>query len=77
MISIPGSHDSASDSSTSLAYNLVPGPWKTQNLNIEEQLAIGVRFLDLRINCDQGQPITFSHGPVPVGNFDKFTTPAK
>jgi 1-phosphatidylinositol phosphodiesterase len=53
-LSIPGTHDSAADSSTSFVFNLVPGPWKTQNLNIAEQLAIGVRFIDLRIKCNLG-----------------------
>jgi hypothetical protein len=51
-LSIPGTHGSAADSSTSFIFNFVPGPWKTQELSIADQLAIGVRFIDLRIKCD-------------------------
>jgi hypothetical protein len=34
-LSIPGTHDSSAFQSTSMLFNLLYGPWKTQNLSLE------------------------------------------
>ncbi|HYE06376.1 MAG TPA: phosphatidylinositol-specific phospholipase C [Planctomycetota bacterium] len=56
-LSIPGSHDSAA------LHEPLPGTARCQTLTIAEQLAIGVRFLDLR--CRRvGDALRLVHGPV-------------
>jgi 1-phosphatidylinositol phosphodiesterase len=42
-LSLPGTHDSAA------LYEAIPKSAKTQNLDIAQQLGIGVRFLDIRL----------------------------
>ena len=55
-LTIPGTHDSASlfESATSLGFA------KTQNLNLGQQLNLGVRFFDIRLNKN----LDVYHGPV-------------
>lgn len=60
-LSIPGTHDSCAW----VDPGLIPeGAWKTQNLNIYDQLQRGIRFLDIRLdnqlNCCHG-PIDLNH----------------
>lgn len=57
MLSVPGSHDAATSSATSLA--------KTQNKTIAEQLELGVRALDLRPSATDNLEI--KHGSVGTG----------
>lgn len=52
MLSVPGSHDAATSSATSLA--------KTQNKTIAEQLELGVRALDLRPSATDNLEIKHS-----------------
>jgi len=54
-LTIPGTHDSAS------LYNGASlGFAKTQDLNLEEQLNLGVRYFDIRLNKD----LDVYHGPI-------------
>ena len=55
-LTIPGTHDSASlfENATSLGFA------KTQDLNLAQQLNLGVRFFDIRLNKD----LDVYHGPV-------------
>ncbi len=52
---IPGSHDAGSENMMWLA--------KTQSKNISEQLADGIRYLDIRIQKDGDDFVAF-HGPI-------------
>ena len=55
-LTIPGTHDSASlfENATSLGFA------KTQDINLAQQLNLGVRFFDIRLNKD----LDVYHGPV-------------
>lgn len=55
--SIPGTHDSGA------RYELFPGTTKCQTLTIAEQLAIGVRYLDIRCRHIKNA-FDIHHGPV-------------
>ncbi len=56
-LSIPGSHDSAA------RVELYPGTSKCQSLTIEDQLAAGVRYFDLRLRDDHDK-FALYHGIV-------------
>jgi 1-phosphatidylinositol phosphodiesterase len=56
-LSIPGTHDSAA------RHEPVPGTAKCQDLSIADQLAAGVRYLDLRCR-HYGDACELHHGPV-------------
>ena len=60
---IPGTHDSATGNSSVLD---ITGLFKTQRLNISEQLHIGVRFLDIRTKLYHNDLILV-HGIVDLG----------
>ncbi|KAK3318316.1 phosphatidylinositol-specific phospholipase [Apodospora peruviana] len=58
-ITIPGTHDSCARSNIPFV--------RTQYLSITQQLALGIRFLDLRLRVhDDGQLYVY-HGGVPIG----------
>lgn len=61
-LSIPGTHDSAS------LYNYCLPISTTQYARIEEQLAAGIRFLDLRIKVD-GNGLKMVHGSEDIGGY--------
>jgi len=56
-LSLPGTHDSAA------IYESIPGTTKTQNLNVAQQLGIGVRYLDIRL-ANVSDSLAVYHGPV-------------
>jgi hypothetical protein len=62
---IPGTHDSAS---TNSGLNWTPlRPWALTQINeIEQQLELGARVLDLRFGDKNGK-LSFVHGPVVIG----------
>lgn len=55
-LSLPGTHDSGA------LYEAIPGGAKTQNLDIAQQLGIGVRYLDIRL-CNVSDSLAVYHGP--------------
>jgi len=55
-LSLPGTHDSGA------LYEAIPGSAKTQNLDIDQQLGIGVRFLDIRLR-NVSDALAVYHGP--------------
>lgn len=57
-IHFPGTHNSAA------LHEPFPGTAKCQNLTIEEQLKVGVRFFDLRCR-HQNDRFHLHHGPIP------------
>ena len=57
-LSIPGSHDSGA------RYGLLDAVGKCQDLTIESQLNIGIRFLDIRLKLDGDGSFHIIHGPV-------------
>ncbi|YCM46917.1 phosphatidylinositol-specific phospholipase C domain-containing protein (plasmid) [Verrucomicrobiaceae bacterium 227] len=59
-LSIPGTHDSGA------LLEPFPGTARTQSLTLDQQLAAGVRFFDIRCNHTNNQFAIF-HGPVPQG----------
>lgn len=59
MLSIPGSHDAATSSASSLG--------KTQNKTIEEQLYLGVRAFDLRPSGKDPSNLEIKHASVGTG----------
>ncbi len=58
-LSVPGTHDSGTE-------KISPGPAHTQNFGIAQQLADGIRFLDIRLakNTDKApaDPLQVNHG---------------
>jgi 1-phosphatidylinositol phosphodiesterase len=56
-LSIPGTHESAS------LYEPVPGTAKCQNETLDEQLAAGVRYFDIRCR-DLNDQFAIFHGPI-------------
>lgn len=61
-VSVPGTHDSAAYKMNGLS--VFATPWaKTQDWNISDQLATGIRYLDLRVFDD----MTMHHGIAWVG----------
>jgi 1-phosphatidylinositol phosphodiesterase len=63
-LSIPGTHDSMSTG---------PGgdTTQTQSMSLAQQLAAGIRFIDIRLNNADGQNLFLYHGPVALGgDFD-------
>lgn len=50
-LSIPGTHNSASYESPMWFNYLILFFWKTQKFSPKVQLALGVRFFDLRVKC--------------------------
>jgi len=66
-LSIPGTHESAA------LYEPVPGTAKCQNLTLEQQLAAGVRYFDIRCRHVNDMFAIF-HGPVDEQQtFDQVT----
>lgn len=59
-MTIPGTHDSGAYQTTSTT-----GIWaQTQNHDIEDQLKMGIRFLDIRLYRDESDELKVCHGPV-------------
>jgi 1-phosphatidylinositol phosphodiesterase len=57
-MSIPGSHDSGA------LYSLADLSGRCQDLNIESQLNIGIRYLDIRLKYEGNENFKIIHGPV-------------
>jgi 1-phosphatidylinositol phosphodiesterase len=57
-ISIPGSHDSGA------RYGLLDAVGKCQDLTLDSQLNIGVRYLDIRLQANNDGSLKIIHGPV-------------
>jgi 1-phosphatidylinositol phosphodiesterase len=56
-LTLPGTHDSGTSAITGPASNSIARARICQNLSLTQQLNIGVRFLDIRLNKDNGYEI--------------------
>ncbi len=69
-ITIPGTHDSCA---RKFSQSYVTSTAKCQSLNITEQLNAGVRFLDVRCECDSGTlSVKTVHGSADCWNGDDY-----
>ena len=73
-ITVPGTHDScARKFHNEDAFGVMSGISKCQNLNITEQLDAGIRFLDVRCECDaSSHSIKTVHGSTDCWNGDDY-----
>lgn len=66
-LTLPGTHDSHCTSSNVLNWSIVVAPFAaTQSMDIPDQLAAGVRFVDLRCGYDDAGNIQMRHGAIAL-----------